>query len=115
MDTAEHTANVKEDVSPLHALRRWLFPGRDAKAAQFKKRITALTRAISRDPEMASGYVMRGELYLSAGLWEYARRDFQRALEITDRQLDTERWGVVAQVMRDRALSGLDEAIKINP
>jgi hypothetical protein len=97
------------DSTPSGWITR-LLQGRAGRAARQQRRLAVLNRALTRDPELASGYVLRAELYLSAGMTGQAVEDFSRGLALLERQLDTERWGVVSQTMRDRALSGLAQA-----
>jgi hypothetical protein len=56
---------------------------------------------------------MRGELHLSAGMIDPALRDFRQGLALAERQLYTEQWGIIAQVMRDRAREGLEQALRL--
>lgn len=91
---------------PLRHLRRW-WSGR---AVDPSRRLTALNRTLATYPDNVSGYVLRGEFYLTQRLYEQAVTDFQTALRLAERQLQTERWGMVEQVMRDRASIGLRRA-----
>jgi tetratricopeptide (TPR) repeat protein len=91
---------------------RWLFPSIEDRIADYQERLDALDASIERYANAPSGYVLRGELYLEAGFYELAAKDFTTALELADKQLKTSDWGVIAQVMRDRAHSGLERAIK---
>lgn len=92
------------------AIRRLLVP---SPAQLDHARLKALNRTIDRYPESASGYVLRGELYLSAGYYTLAADDFNAALTHAARQLQTEKWGVVAQSVQDRAQYGLQEALRL--
>jgi hypothetical protein len=56
--------------------------------------------------------VLRGELYYQFGLYELAAADFQQALVLAERQLETEDWGVVTQAMLERAQTGLKRATR---
>ncbi len=91
---------------PLRHLRRWWGGG----TADPSRRLIALNRTLATYPDNVSAYVLRGEFYLTQGLYEQAVTDFQSALRIAERQLETERWGMVEQVMRDRASIGLRRA-----
>jgi len=81
-----------------------------ARTADPARRLIALNRTIATYPDHVSGYVLRGEFYFTQGFYAQAVADFQAALRIAERQLHTERWGVVEQVMRDRASIGLRRA-----
>jgi hypothetical protein len=61
-------------------------------------------------PDAAVNYVLRAELYLQTGDDELAVLDFRRGLGIAERQLERDRWGLVAQVVGDRARRGLEQA-----
>jgi tetratricopeptide (TPR) repeat protein len=74
------------------------------------QRIGALTRAIEAQPNDPAPYLYRGELLAEQGEAERALQDFRRAALLADGQFKTQSWGVVAQVIRDRALRGLQQA-----
>jgi tetratricopeptide (TPR) repeat protein len=74
------------------------------------QRLTALDEAIAGAPEAAVNYVLRGELLLQHGVAEEAAADFQQALHLAETDLAASRWGLSAQVTRDRALTGLRDA-----
>lgn len=84
---------------------RWFFPSRDDHMA----RLNELTDAIALSPEAASNYVLRGELYLDMREYALAEADFQRGYELAEAQFEVADWGVMEQVMRDRALVGLQK------
>lgn len=70
----------------------------------------SLNRAIAENPESPTNYVLRGELALESKAYEQAISDFKKALELASIQIETSDWGIVAQVMQDRAYRGLQEA-----
>lgn len=78
--------------------------------AAFAARIRALDDAIALTPDAVSNYVLRGEAYLEAGEHTLARLDFEHALRLAHEQIEQRAWGVVAQVMQDRARHGLKVA-----
>jgi hypothetical protein len=84
-------------------LRRWFLPNRD----DVLLRLDELTDAIAMSPEAVSNYVLRGELYLELREGELAEADFQRGYELAEAQFEAADWGLMEQVMRDRALAGL--------
>jgi tetratricopeptide (TPR) repeat protein len=94
-------------------LRRSVLPKADERAEDYLRRLRLLDEAIERYPQSPSGYVLRGELHLSAGMIDPALRDFRQGLTLAERQLYTEQWGLVAQVMRDRAREGLTQALSL--
>jgi tetratricopeptide (TPR) repeat protein len=67
------------------------------------ERLQALSVAIARDPEAAAGYLLRGEAYAERGLHVLAEADFRQAIAVGERSLARARWGIVDQVVRDRA------------
>ncbi len=71
------------------------------------QRLLALDEAIARAPSAAVNYVLRGELLLQHGAADEAAADFQQALRLAEAELAASRWGISAQVTRDRALTGL--------
>jgi tetratricopeptide (TPR) repeat protein len=71
------------------------------------QRMRVLTKKIEKFPEAPVNYVLRGELYLSAGEYEEAEADFGRAItlaEALDPELD---WGYINAAYIDRAHEGL--------
>jgi tetratricopeptide (TPR) repeat protein len=112
-DSAVEPENTKQGFSLMalwENVRRAFFPSYSERLEQLNRRITRLTRAIEFSPETPTNYVLRGELYLELGNYEAAALDFRDALELTTTQVEQEDWGVVAQVMQDRAQNGLAEA-----
>jgi tetratricopeptide (TPR) repeat protein len=94
-------------------LRRRLWPSENERVEDYLRQLAVLDETVARYPQSSSGYVLRGELHLSAGLIDPALRDFRRGLALAERQLYTEQWGLVAQVMRDRAREGLTQALSL--
>jgi tetratricopeptide (TPR) repeat protein len=72
--------------------------------------LRSLNRAIAEHPEAPTNYVLRGELALEIKAYDQAISDFKKALELASIQVETSNWGIVAQVMQDRAQLGLSEA-----
>ena len=54
--------------------------------------------------------MLRGEVYLEMGAFDLAADDFRRALSLAAGQVEQNDWGLIAQVMEDRAQVGLQEA-----
>jgi tetratricopeptide (TPR) repeat protein len=115
--TAASVANDPEAaVSPGRMLPvgpfsfgEWLrvrFLGHDVAAAR-EEQLASLNRAIRRNPASPSNYVLRGELYLTVGYDAMARLDFQRALQLANKEYENDAWGLLAQALRDRAQAGL--------
>jgi hypothetical protein len=78
----------------------------------FSARLNRLSDAVEAAPDQPANYVLRGELYMRAKLYELARDDFQRAEELAETQFERSNWGLLAQATRDRALIGLSKAEK---
>jgi hypothetical protein len=75
-------------------------------------RLRELEEAIQRAPAEPASYLLRGELLLERnrrGDDEAAAVDFYRAAALAAEQLKIEDWGINAQMLRDRALTGLNE------
>jgi hypothetical protein len=72
--------------------------------------LRSLNRAIAEHPESPTNYVLRGETALEMKAYDQAISDFKKALEVASIQVETRNWGIVAQVMQDRAYAGLAEA-----
>jgi tetratricopeptide (TPR) repeat protein len=87
--------------------RLWQFIG--GGSADIANRMHHLTQAIEDAPESPVNYVLRAELYLKMREYALAQADFQRAYELADVQFQLADWGLVDQVMRDRALAGLEK------
>ena len=77
---------------------------------ELQERLDELSRMIRHYPDEAENYVLRGEIHLQLNGVEYAHDDFQKALEILENRVKTDRWGIIAQVMQDRAFVGLTQA-----
>ena len=91
-------------------LRRAFLPTRRERAEHINRRIAHLSNAIEFSPDAPTNYVLRGELYMEMGEYALAIDDFRYALERAKEQTESEDWGIVAQVMQDRALQGLAAA-----
>lgn len=109
----EPATGQRASVPAWQYLRRWLLPGEAERTGDYLRRLALLDETITRYPHSPSGYVLRGELHLQAGLIDQALRDFREGLVLAENQLYTETWGVVAQVMRDRAQEGLNQALRL--
>jgi hypothetical protein len=75
--------------------------------AQQGRRLDDLNLGIELYPENASNFVLRGELFLEKKQFHLARADFEHAVQLLDEQIDSDDWGLVAQAMRDTALTYL--------
>ncbi len=74
----------------------------------FYSRYRELSDKIEAQPESFTHYVLRGELFVERGEYERARADFEAAAEIAGAVDPNEAWGLLEQVMRDRALQGIE-------
>lgn len=81
---------------------RWL-GGKQTEEA----RLQELSAQIQAFPDAAANYVLRAELFAERGHHALARADYQTALALCEQDLGTVRWGMVTQVLRDRALLGV--------
>jgi tetratricopeptide (TPR) repeat protein len=108
---ASPAAAVEEDEPPSTAvpISVWTLLFNPKAVAQ--QRIDDLGRAIERSPDAPSNYVLRGELLLKLRRYADAEMDFRRALDLAAAQVESQDWGVVAQVAQDRALAGLKQSL----
>ena len=75
-------------------LRRAIYDGKSQPDDPvFIRRMNRLTEAIEIAPDSPANYILRGEMYLKAGLYEGARADFQMAVELASDQYDHSNWG----------------------
>lgn len=95
----------KQQVSGWQRFRQLLGGG----SADIANRMQHLTQAIEDAPDSPVNYVLRAELYMKVREYALAQADFQRAYELADVQFELADWGLVDQVMRDRALAGLEK------
>lgn len=84
-------------------------------SARREERLRALDEAITAHPQAAANYILRGDLLLKLDRPAEAQEDYRRALEFAAQAVENENWGVVAQVVQDRALAGLREAFNRKP
>ena len=77
---------------------------------ELARRLQQLDAAVVDAPDSLTHYVLRGELFLQIKDCERAKADFETALELAETFDPTKGWGLVEQIMRDRALRGLDLA-----
>lgn len=119
IDTIDATGAVEyHDDVPVAPQRPSLF-GRlmsmvglnpQAKIAENEGRLATLSRVIRHHPDVAENYVLRGEVNLALKRYDDAIMDFETALASLTIQVKTDRWGLIAQVMQDRAIMGLETA-----
>lgn len=76
----------------------------------FYRRYRELSAMIDQAPDDLVAYALRGELNLERGEHGRAQADFGAAVELADALDDDKGWHVIEQVMRDRALYGLEVA-----
>lgn len=76
----------------------------------FYDRFRELSDSIEALPESITHYVLRGELLIERGEYERARTDFEAAVDIAEGMDPNASWGLLEQVMRDRALQGIELA-----
>ncbi|MBZ0292516.1 MAG: hypothetical protein K8L99_08095, partial [Anaerolineae bacterium] len=74
------------------------------------QRLLELEQAIEEFPDAPANYVLRGEMYLVQGENALAVMDFEQGLALAAEQFAREDWGLISQVVRDRALKGLEKA-----
>lgn len=92
------------------SLRRRFFPTAEDRADDDKQRLQALDKMIALHPDVAVNYVSRGELHLKNDEPEHALADFRRGFELASHQVEHANWGIIDQVMQDRAQRGIEVA-----
>lgn len=82
--------------------------------AEQRERLVSLTRAIESFPDAPINYLLRGELHLELGQLEFAREDCQQALALAEIQAESDRWGITAQSILDRARQHLEHLAQLD-
>ncbi len=101
----QKTLQLPQQVSGWQRIQRFFF----GSFAEDVSRLTNLTQAIEDAPESSVNYVLRAELYMKMREYALAQSDFQRAYELAETHFELADWGLLEQVMRDRALTGLEK------
>jgi len=121
MQTADSSAvndMIAEDVDESHPMYQtqpnllsqiigFFFQTPARRRQEQSRRLHELNVSIEFSPNSPTNYVLRGELFLERREVHLARADFEVALELAEAFDAEEGWGIVEQVMRDRALDGL--------
>ncbi len=92
----------------LWRILKQLFQSPLERERDFYDRFRELSDEIEALPESIAHYVLRGELFIERGEYERARADFEAAVDIAEAADPNESWGLLEQVMRDRALQGIE-------
>lgn len=88
---------------------RWLaeqVPGTAARRERLLSDLVALNRAIKDAPDSPANFMLRGEIYLRLWYNQRALADFQMARQLAADEMETRRWGLIAQAVGDRAAQG---------
>ena len=93
-------------------LRRLFFQTRLEKLTERQRRLSDLNLAIIERPDVAVNYMLRGEIRLEYKQYELAREDFIRAIELAEARFESEKWGITAQAVMDRAREGLRQTMR---
>lgn len=117
VDAQETASTHEQDATPDNANETWVKRVRQMvyktpaeREAALAERLSQLNAAIQAHPDEVSNYVMRGEVFLKRRQYELAASDFRRSLKLAQLQIREEDWGLVAQVLQDRARIGLRKA-----
>ncbi|HEX2620359.1 MAG TPA: hypothetical protein VHL11_09435 [Phototrophicaceae bacterium] len=113
MDHQTSASDFTPEESFWDRLRRWFMPSSTDQTLEYQQRLDTLDDMIVQHPEAPSNYVLRGELHLDAGFVDLAVSDFQKALSLASHQFEIETWGIITQTMRDRAMTGLERALRL--
>lgn len=81
--------------------RRWLW------LALEEDDLEVLSTSIELYPNNPTSYLLRGEYFEGQRQFHLAAADYQQALALAQEDVQTARWGLIAQVVQDRAMMGL--------
>ncbi len=101
----QNTLQLPQQVSGWQRIQRFFM----GSFAEDIGRLNNLTQAIEDAPEASVNYVLRAELYMKIQEYALAQLDFQQAYELAETHFELADWGLLEQVMRDRALTGLEK------
>ena len=96
--------------TPLATLEMRVAPNGERRYTGRERWLRELNQGIATHPDVPTNYVLRGELALETRDYAQAVADFEKALELAAAQVETNDWGILAQVMQDRADRGLAQA-----
>jgi hypothetical protein len=106
LESADETMPTEpESAAPRGFLEMLGWPQR--REASRQERLEQLNLGIDLYPAEPANYVLRGELFEETGQHILAAADYQRALELAQEHVMTNRWGFIAQAVQDRAMMGL--------
>jgi tetratricopeptide (TPR) repeat protein len=91
----------QEVASARAAKRRWPW------SASRQDDLEALSMSIELYPDNPTSYLLRGEHFEAQRQFHLAAVDYQQALALAQEDVQTARWGLIAQVVQDRAMMGL--------
>lgn len=91
----------------LRRILKQVFQSPLERERDFYDRFRQLSDRIETGPDSITHYVLRGELFIERGEYGRARADFEAALELAEAVDLNASWGLLEQVMRDRALQGI--------
>ena len=106
----ETTPQAEVESQPRVSFWDWLRNGLGWGSNRHQKWLEDLFTAIAAHPDSFTNYVLRGEVYLQIGEYELAVADFEIAQKLASEHLAVDNWGLIAQVMQDRAQVGLAQA-----
>ena len=87
---------------------RSLMRNKAEREREFYRRHRELSDKLELMPDSLTHYVLRGELLAERGDVARARLDFEKAVELAENNRLEQGWDLLEQVMRDRALQGID-------
>lgn len=105
-EISQNVASDEAEAGQKRGFWAWL-AGLFGQNGDIESQYDMLNESIRQNPQAPTAYVLRGELHLKQRQYALAKVDFERAVALTDEQIDEARWGIVAQAMRDRAERGL--------
>jgi hypothetical protein len=99
--------------SVIERLGRLIFGAPQTDEHSAVDQLIHLTEAIAAAPDEPGNYILRGELYLALRQVEAAKADFEQAYTLALAQVESDDWGLAAQVNCDRALLGLEAVSRL--
>lgn len=98
----------------LQRILKFVYQNPLEREREANRRLRELNDMIAAQPDSLSHYVLRGELLAERGDSEGALQDFRRAVQIAEAVDLGATWGLLEQVLRDRALQGIERISRRN-
>lgn len=106
-DAVSTPSHMSRQPGLLRQILGFFYQSPATRASDLARRLRELNVSIEVAPESPTNYVLRGEVFLERKEYHLAKADFETALELAEAFDATDGWGLIEQVMRDRALDGM--------